>query len=197
MRNLYLFTLLVLLFACKKEETIQHHNRIYIQLNRNIDTCLCEGDTVILDATRDSADSYHWTSFENDIIYPSVPIKKITSEEQGDIIIKKGNVTLGNYYYNVQYFKFFCPDSFTPTGMGLNDIWKPIPVMHMVPLLYELNIFDNQNSRVFSTNDVHRGWDGKINGHSPVTGYYYYHIKYTSPCGDTKSLSGTLQLIIP
>lgn len=196
MRNILIFALIILLFACKKEETLQHHNRIYIQLNRNIDTCLCEGDTVILDATRDSADSYQWTSFENYIIFPSVPVKKITTEEQGDITIKKGSVTMGRYYYNVQYFKFFCPDSFTPNGDFLNDIWKPLPIMHMFPLSYELEIFDDQNNEVFSTDDVDQGWDGKVNGHQPVTGYYYYHIKYTSPCDDKKSVSGIVQLII-
>ena len=197
MRKIFILILVVSLFACKKEENHPQHNRVYYRLNRDIDTCMCEGDTVVLDAFNISANSYNWLSFDNYTIYPSLPIKKLTSEEQGYVKVNNGINLLGSYRYNIQYFKFFCPNSFTPTGAGVNDFWRPVPVMGMMPLSYELSIFDDQSNRVFHSQEVNKGWDGKVNGHDPVSGIYYFNIKFTSPCGDKKTSNGIIQLIVP
>ena len=197
MKKTLLAAIIILLFSCTKEKTIPHNGNIFIRFNRNIDTCICEGDIVELDATSDSADSYNWISFENNLDYPNIPVRKVTGEESGQVTIKRGVSTIGVYSYNIFYYRLFCSNSFSPDGDDLNDTWKPEPYLNRIPKKYLLKIFDNRNNESFSTNDITRGWDGKINGHQPVPGFYYYCIKYTSPCGEEKTLTGTIQLILP
>ena len=56
----------------------------------------------------------------------------------------------------------FVPKAFTPNGDGLNDILKPICVG--IQQLNYFRIFNRWGQMVFSTSEIGKGWDGKING---------------------------------
>lgn len=54
---------------------------------------------------------------------------------------------------------FFIPDTFTPNGDGLNDVFIPKGIALMQ---YEMKIFNRWGKMIFATNDPNQGWDGKI-----------------------------------
>lgn len=66
------------------------------------------------------------------------------------------------------------PNAFTPNGDGLNDFWK-------VPALlafnnYRVTVFNRWGTKIFETNDISSGWDGKLKGQEQPTGVYVYII---------------------
>jgi|SRR6056300_582306 gliding motility-associated-like protein len=54
----------------------------------------------------------------------------------------------------------YIPNSFSPNGDGLNDIWKPVFSDTLSVKQYDLQIFDRNGVLVFWTNDPTDGWDG-------------------------------------
>jgi len=63
-------------------------------------------------------------------------------------------------------YTFFAPNSFTPDGDGINDVF--LPQGHAIDMNeYTLYIFDRWGELIFETNDYYEGWDGTLNG-TPV-----------------------------
>lgn len=67
----------------------------------------------------------------------------------------------------------YFPNSFTPDGDGLNDVWGPVG--HDLELL-ELVIFDRWGQEVFSSFSTGQYiWDGRVNGNgNAIPGVYVY-----------------------
>ena len=98
---------------------------------------------------------------------------------------------------NVRYFKvdpdFYIPNAFTPNGDGLNDIIKPIAIgMKTIDKFIVLNRW---GQTMFSTTRTGKGWDGKVNGISQVTGTYIYYIEGKKFNNQNISTKGTFLLI--
>jgi gliding motility-associated-like protein len=55
------------------------------------------------------------------------------------------------------------PNTFTPDGDGLNDVFKPVGVGYSLNG-YELNVYNRWGQLVFHTNDINEGWDGTVKG---------------------------------
>jgi gliding motility-associated-like protein len=73
--------------------------------------------------------------------------------------------------------KLVIPNVFTPNGDGNNDIFlaNSFGIKN-----YECSIFDRWGLKMFETDNVHIGWDGKTtSGNSVSAGTYYYIIKAT------------------
>jgi gliding motility-associated-like protein len=68
--------------------------------------------------------------------------------------------------------QIYVPNSFTPNGDGLNDIFKPIYVG-----IYKINyfsIFNRYGEKIFETSSINIGWDGKFKGsNQPMTNYIW------------------------
>lgn len=58
-------------------------------------------------------------------------------------------------------FRFWIPNTFTPDGNGLNDIFMPSTIG---TLEYQFHIFDRWGEKIFSTEDNLKGWDGTYKG---------------------------------
>ncbi|TXC76980.1 PKD domain-containing protein [Luteibaculum oceani] len=69
------------------------------------------------------------------------------------------------------------PNSFTPDGDGVNDVFVPI-FSGIVPIQYTLEIWSRMGVKIFSSNDPEKGWDGKMNGQKVPKGTYVYIIKF-------------------
>jgi len=67
----------------------------------------------------------------------------------------------------------FVPTAFSPNGDGQNDMLY-IKAQCLVSL--DFIIFDRWGNKVFETNNVNDGWDGKYNGVPMNTGTYVYYI---------------------
>lgn len=76
---------------------------------------------------------------------------------------------------------WFIPNSFTPNGDGINDVWKPVGFT-VDPLDYQITIYDRWGSQVFHTTDIHQGWRGNRQGteYFVPMGVYSYLMEITS-----------------
>jgi gliding motility-associated-like protein len=74
---------------------------------------------------------------------------------------------------------FYVPNAFSPYNAdGINDVFKPSGVgVGLDKGSYIMNIYDRWGKIVFSSDDINKGWDGRINGRKQVPGIYSYRIE--------------------
>jgi gliding motility-associated-like protein len=84
-------------------------------------------------------------------------------------------------------YTLFIPNSFTPNGDGLNEVFKPL-VQSVKD--YEMTIFNRWGLKVFSTHQLEFGWDG---GSEPQ-GAFNYVIQVTTIGGEQKIYTGSVTL---
>ncbi len=95
-------------------------------------------------------------------------------------------------------FGIYVPNTFTPNGDGLNDIFQP---KGFGVTKYELNIFDRWGGKVFSTTEFEKGWDGTMQSSKDVKygvleeGTYSWIIQATSVFGKSHELKGHVILM--
>lgn len=87
------------------------------------------------------------------------------------------NQTTVNVRVGPQY-TLYIPNSFTPNGDGLNDIFTPVGIGVDISK-YSMQIFDRWGKLLFETNDLSYGWNGRDNNTGLVVppGVYIYQIK--------------------
>jgi gliding motility-associated-like protein len=87
----------------------------------------------------------------------------------------------------------FVPSGFTPNGDGKNEIIKPI-LVGMQRLDY-FKVFNRYGQLVFSTNQIDKGWDGRIKGEIQQTGAFVYAVQAIDFNGVVQKAKGTFTLI--
>jgi gliding motility-associated-like protein len=90
--------------------------------------------------------------------------------------------------------QLYVPTAFTPNGDGKNDIFKAAYGENVIK--FHLEVFNRWGQRVFSSHELSKGWDGRINGILQPTGVFAWKITYTlynEP--SVKILKGTTTLI--
>lgn len=85
----------------------------------------------------------------------------------------------------------FMPNAFTPNGDDVNDVLLPFTSVRS-PRDFRLMIFDRWGAPLFSTSDIHQGWDG---GSSPQ-GVYVWKIWITDSEGDSHEVVGHVTLLL-
>ncbi|MDZ7740685.1 MAG: gliding motility-associated C-terminal domain-containing protein [Bacteroidota bacterium] len=90
----------------------------------------------------------------------------------------------------------FLPNAFTPNGDGINDIFKPIARYDYVQD-YHLLIYNRWGQMIFESNDLDKGWNGRLNDKPAMSGTYVYRIDYREPGqkGESHTLTGTVVLV--
>jgi len=101
---------------------------------------------------------------------------------------------------SIQENVMFYPNSFTPNGDGLNDVWGPRGV-GINGNKYLMRIFNKKDKLLFETNKFYynfheNGWDGEVNGEPCPVDYYYYVVKYETTDGVKHKDEGMFQLIM-
>jgi gliding motility-associated-like protein len=66
-------------------------------------------------------------------------------------------------------FYFYYPNTFTPNGNGLNDVYRGYGVGIKS---YKMNVYDRWGENLFSTDDIYTGWDGTWKGKLVPAGIY-------------------------
>lgn len=87
----------------------------------------------------------------------------------------------------------FVPNAFTPNNDGLNDIIKPYLVG--IKTLNYFTIYNRWGQKVFSTNEMGKGWDGNFNGKIIDNSEYAWFLKAVDITGKVYNLKGTFILI--
>lgn len=138
------------------------------------------GENIVLDACA-TGDNYFWQPAEylnchdcsNPTASPMLPEINYTAT------VSNTNGCSINCYYNIQVTDIpsdiFVPNTFTPNGDGLNDVFL-IPEDYIQLLSFQ--IFDRWGEKLFETTDIHTGWDGTVRGKHALPGVYAYFISY-------------------
>jgi gliding motility-associated-like protein len=84
------------------------------------------------------------------------------------------------------------PNVFTPNGDGSNDYFfvksDNLATLNMV-------VYNRWGKKVFETNELSPGWDGKLNGQQCAEGVYFYVADVLFKNGQTASKNGTVTLV--
>jgi gliding motility-associated-like protein len=74
-------------------------------------------------------------------------------------------------------FRFWIPNTFTPNGDRLNDVFMPKSIGL---LKYEFRIFDKWGQKIFETEDAAKGWDGTYQGRDCQQDVYVWKITFVN-----------------
>jgi trimeric autotransporter adhesin len=93
-----------------------------------------------------------------------------------------------------QGFTFYMPNAFTPDGDEVNDRFtgKGIGIAE-----YEMWIYDRWGETIFYTDDIDKGWDGKVQGRELASqqGVYVWIVKLKDVLGKPHNYKGHVTLI--
>ena len=96
----------------------------------------------------------------------------------------------------VDGFIIYVPNSFTPNGDGINDIFKPT-LAGVEPSVYEFIVFDRWGKEVFKSSDPETGWNGQSmnDEYFGQTAVYQYYLKVKGKGTDLEEFSGHITLV--
>lgn len=81
-----------------------------------------------------------------------------------------------DYIEVIDDFKVYIPNSFTPNGDNLNDMFK-ISGSAIKSEGFLMEIFDRNGNRIYMTRELNWGWNGMVGGMPMAEGTYIYKIK--------------------
>ena len=91
--------------------------------------------------------------------------------------------------------RVFIPNTFTPNGDGINDMWKPVMLDYSTKG-YELSVFDRWGQRIFHTTDTEEAWDGTTNGKEAApNAVYSYQVRVKDISEKEFKFSGSITLV--
>ncbi len=88
---------------------------------------------------------------------------------------------------------YYIPNTFTPNGDGLNDIFRAIPPGIVSTEWFR--IYNRYGQLIFETNEWLKGWDGTYMGKQQPMGHYVWMIKGKDRNGTNLQMKGTILLI--
>lgn len=89
--------------------------------------------------------------------------------------------------------RYYVPNSFTPNGDGLNDVFRAVP--SGISRTEWFRVFNRYGEVVFETNQWLKGWDGTFKGKLQPTGTYIWAVKGYNSKGAPVEMKGTVNLI--
>lgn len=90
-------------------------------------------------------------------------------------------------------FNVYIPNTFSPNGDGLNDVFKPVTSNKGSD--YSLQIFNRWGALMFRTTNISDGWDGRYLNEPCKTETYVYLIQLMAGDGEKKEFKGTVMLL--
>ena len=93
-------------------------------------------------------------------------------------------------------FALYIPNTFTPDGNGLNDIFQPLGV-GIDEENFRLDIYDRWGENIFTSNAFRKGWDGTVKGGSKIAeqGVYTYKMSVRDTQGNKHPYVGHVTLL--
>ena len=86
----------------------------------------------------------------------------------------------------------YLPNAFSPNNDGYNDV---LYVYGDCIKDMDLNIYDRWGNKVFESNNINEGWDGKYNGQPMNAGTYVYTLTVTDNNNNTTTKKGNITLV--
>lgn len=91
-------------------------------------------------------------------------------------------------------FSFYMPNTFSPNNDGLNEELLPYG-RSWVSDNYKFRIFNRWGQMIFQTNDISKGWDGRVRGTAVVNDNYYWMVNVTDYYGNEHAYQGHVVLL--
>ena len=143
---------------------------------------------------------WHWQfdSFDTSIVQnPSYTFPKDSGTYMVTLIVEDDNTckdTLSQIVHIRSEIAFFIPNSFTPNGDGINDVFVP-KGFGISDDNYSLMIFNRWGELVFESHTKESGWDGSLNGDPLPMGIYVWRAEFSDLNGNTYRKDGQLSII--
>ncbi|MBK8683833.1 MAG: gliding motility-associated C-terminal domain-containing protein [Bacteroidetes bacterium] len=160
------------------------------------DTFFCIYDQVKLQTPNLNGYSYLWSpaTYFNSKSYIAEGVVKEPVSVKVNVKDQWGCEAEDSKYLNVQpCCNAYLPNSFTPNGDGLNDIFRIIGEGNYHVL--DFYVANRWGNIVFRTINQNEGWDGKIQGIEQSTDTYYYFLNYECSNGQKRFIKGDLLLL--
>ena len=92
---------------------------------------------------------------------------------------------------------FFAPNSFTPDGNNVNEVWIPVFSSPDYVDRYNLEIFNRWGELIFATDQVTQGWNGMVDnsGNIAQDGIYTWKLSFKWYDQRTYQLTGHITLV--
>ena len=141
--------------------------------------------------------SYEWTpTFP--LNYPSIynPLATLNDDQMFLAVVTDAEGCLGVDTIFIRVYDgptYYVPNSFTPNGDGLNDIFRAVPVG--ISYTQYFKIFNRFGELIFQTNRWLQGWDGKKLGKAQPSGTYIWIVKGIDKDNKVVEQKGTVILI--
>ena len=92
---------------------------------------------------------------------------------------------------------FFAPNSFTPDGNNINEVWAPVFSSPDYVDRYDLQIYNRWGELVFGTDQVTQGWNGMVDnsGNIAQDGVYTWKMSFKWYDQRTYQLTGHITLV--
>jgi gliding motility-associated-like protein len=100
---------------------------------------------------------------------------------------------------NLDFYKVFTPNAFSPNGDGVNDYFSILGEADLVEIK-SLQVFDKWGNLAYfgehlPPDQASSGWDGTFRGSLSSTGIYVYTAVLIMDDGQERRLSGSVSLI--
>jgi gliding motility-associated-like protein len=89
-------------------------------------------------------------------------------------------------------FSFYVPNSFTPNGDGVNDMFRGYGVAINS---YQMNIYNRWGELIYTTNNYDKPWDGAISTDDVQNDVFVYHIALVDQHGEKHTYVGDVSVI--
>lgn len=183
---------------CSNEDSMTIHviPPIHISSITPVDTTIKYGDQINLSSVSDAV-MWLWSpsKYLDDPTILSPTARPLTDMEYTLIIFDKyGCRDTAFSKIKVQYDpNYFIPNAFSPNGDGINDVFEVKNLIYEKLLTFK--VFNRYGQTVFESDDLHKGWNGKINGKVAKSDTYFYFISVILPNGKKENYKGDVTLV--
>jgi gliding motility-associated-like protein len=102
----------------------------------------------------------------------------------------------GEGFVHIRVYKgpeLYTPSAFTPNGDGLNETFYPFPVG--IKSINYFRVYNRWGQMVFSSNQLLKGWDGKMGGVDQPSGVYVWMAEGVDKNNNLITKKGTITVI--
>ena len=103
-----------------------------------------------------------------------------------------GSTNSSTVTVNVCPVNLYVPNAFSPNNDGYNDV---LLVRGNFIQTFYMAIYDRWGNKVFESNNINEGWDGKYKGQPENTGTYVYYLKGTYDDGTGFEKKGNVAIV--
>lgn len=150
-----------------------------------------------------SIDAVHWEWFFQDQVFTRDQNTSITFPDTGLQVIKLIVTSIEQCRDSVSkiidvepHITYFLPNAFSPNNDSTNDLFKGVGYFRGIKN-FNMVIWNRWGVKVFETNNIEEGWNGKRNNTGKLlqNGVYPLIVRYTGPRGMPYEIKGIATLI--